>query len=238
MYCKKCGKELRDIDNFCLGCGTKIERNTVSKKYCKKCGRELREQDFFCLGCGTKIENKVSTNSVLPTKNVTPVNTYQASDKQPYFFDEAKNKILTYANLVLLILSMVFMLTETFSASIPELDLIQRATMFGQEDYTVGFTAFFVGLYIVAIISMLVSIFNEKTKRLILFIFPKIATIVSSFWFIVFYVSVFSAYKSEDYKVQFGPTITGWLYLITTVGVLILSFKISHNLKLKKRSER
>ena len=37
--------------NFCINCGTKLEKED---KFCTNCGTKLREEDKFCTNCGTE----------------------------------------------------------------------------------------------------------------------------------------------------------------------------------------
>ena len=38
MRCPKCGYENPNDSNFCISCGTKLEKQEDNTKVCKKCG--------------------------------------------------------------------------------------------------------------------------------------------------------------------------------------------------------
>lgn len=59
LVCQKCGNEVKESDNFCLKCGTKI--NVVSrKKMCSKCHRINKNESKFCEFCGNDLSDSVS----------------------------------------------------------------------------------------------------------------------------------------------------------------------------------
>lgn len=76
MFCKKCGNEQKNGENFCSKCGTPFLEESVSIKetdsngkkeekieaskvqYCKKCGRQQVNGQKFCLQCGTPYLDK------------------------------------------------------------------------------------------------------------------------------------------------------------------------------------
>lgn len=74
MFCKNCGKDVRDDYQFCWNCGTEIEikkteikkNDTViesSKKIqCKNCGNEVYENIDICPHCGTHLRIVVIKN--------------------------------------------------------------------------------------------------------------------------------------------------------------------------------
>ena len=50
IICKKCNYENELDATFCIGCGSKIEREDI----CSKCGAALSENQIFCKKCGSK----------------------------------------------------------------------------------------------------------------------------------------------------------------------------------------
>jgi uncharacterized membrane protein YvbJ len=72
IQCKKCGFLNDDDDNFCLKCGSKIERfsNEIQnqraqqkggKLLCAACGGENDEDNIFCCKCGSKLGSEQKT---------------------------------------------------------------------------------------------------------------------------------------------------------------------------------
>lgn len=60
MKCIKCGQELAENANFCMFCGSEVE------KKCNNCGQELPVNALFCPICGTKVSTKIKTTNTVP----------------------------------------------------------------------------------------------------------------------------------------------------------------------------
>lgn len=59
MYCGNCGKELKEDANFCIYCGTKVERYEPPKpttQNCWNCGEVNTEEAVYCESCGNKLK--------------------------------------------------------------------------------------------------------------------------------------------------------------------------------------
>lgn len=53
MYCKSCGHELAENEEFCSGCGAK---RGAGKTYCENCGERVDESATVCPHCQAKIQ--------------------------------------------------------------------------------------------------------------------------------------------------------------------------------------
>lgn len=71
MFCKNCGKDIRDDSQFCWNCGTKAEikkdepaviEDTPKKIKCKNCDSEIYENADVCLHCGIRLRIIVVKN--------------------------------------------------------------------------------------------------------------------------------------------------------------------------------
>jgi ribosomal protein L40E len=51
MRCKNCNAQLVDGANFCMECGTKVEKDI----FCSQCGQKLPETAKFCYKCGARV---------------------------------------------------------------------------------------------------------------------------------------------------------------------------------------
>lgn len=49
MYCPHCGKEIKDGNQFCSFCGSKI---VLPRSHCPNCGASIDENTQECLACG------------------------------------------------------------------------------------------------------------------------------------------------------------------------------------------
>ena len=52
-FCINCGTKLEKEDKFCTNCGTEVRKEN---NYCTNCGAKLEKEDKFCTNCGTKID--------------------------------------------------------------------------------------------------------------------------------------------------------------------------------------
>ena len=60
MFCKKCGKEVRQEAVFCPNCGAPVSRfNLTGKIFCKHCGARIAAGNSFCSNCGNPIEQSI-----------------------------------------------------------------------------------------------------------------------------------------------------------------------------------
>lgn len=71
MFCKNCGKEIKDESQFCWNCGTKVEikkeepvllEETPKKIECKNCGKEIYENADVCPQCGIRLRIVIIKN--------------------------------------------------------------------------------------------------------------------------------------------------------------------------------
>lgn len=84
MYCVKCGNELREKEQFCSNCGTKVGY----------------------------VPNRMNLN--FSTDDIKNKFTEMKSNFVSSVADTGKNKVLLLANIALLLISFIFSLTETF----------------------------------------------------------------------------------------------------------------------------
>ena len=69
MFCKNCGKEIREDSQFCWNCGTKIEikkdepvTDSIKKPQCKNCGNDIYEKADVCPHCGIHLRIVIIKN--------------------------------------------------------------------------------------------------------------------------------------------------------------------------------
>lgn len=77
MFCEKCGKQVKDGQKFCDGCGADLEAQrsagtgtaSVAAEMhvcCPKCGKQALDEDKFCTGCGASLEGVTPIPVVAP----------------------------------------------------------------------------------------------------------------------------------------------------------------------------
>lgn len=75
MFCKNCGREIRDDSQFCWECGTKVEAKKEESKeepvtidispkkiHCKNCDNEVYDKVEVCPHCGIRLRIVVVKN--------------------------------------------------------------------------------------------------------------------------------------------------------------------------------
>lgn len=72
LVCQNCGYENKNTMKFCINCGTKLEKETISvekeeteNRFCEECGHPVKPGEVFCENCGNKIlkEEKIEEES-------------------------------------------------------------------------------------------------------------------------------------------------------------------------------
>lgn len=60
VMCTKCGAYNRNINKFCVGCGTPIVvEPAVESKTCPVCGTNIDDNAIFCVKCGRPLKNEM-----------------------------------------------------------------------------------------------------------------------------------------------------------------------------------
>ena len=70
--CTNCGKEIIPGKQFCIHCGTKVNKPDALK-YCTHCGTLIKDFGKFCTVCGIPVSNSPA--------NITGENTQTATAK-------------------------------------------------------------------------------------------------------------------------------------------------------------
>ena len=58
MFCRLCGTEVQDGEEFCEECKNSVKDVESKTKYCTKCGERKKGLENFCLKCGARLEEK------------------------------------------------------------------------------------------------------------------------------------------------------------------------------------
>lgn len=79
MLCKKCGAENNIENNFCINCGTRLEKTEQSEvTVCIACGTTNDVSNNFCISCGRNLKTMSSGNS----EEFTPAHQTKSSSKK------------------------------------------------------------------------------------------------------------------------------------------------------------
>lgn len=197
--------------------------------FCSKCGSELKNREQLCPNCGT-----ISGG----TDNSEDLNT-SAKELRSNFtlgtVDLGKNRVLILANIALLILSLLFSFTNIFKVN----------AIFGM---SAGMSLFeyaeikpiYLILYLIAIIILMIPLLFKKAWSPKFFLPTKIVTILSLLYFLLFLFIGLDEVDSSGYGsiAEFNLSVTGWLFVITTIGALGLAYKNTVNLKKQRKVQK
>lgn len=204
--------------------------------FCSKCGNELKDGEQFCSKCGTKARTTGNTvNFNISTEDMKNKSVEMKENLITGVADLGKNKVLILGNIALLILSLIFSFTDIFKFE----------TVFGDKQglslvEDVGMTPIYLILYIAAIAVLLIPVLFKKVWSSKFFLPTKIVTVLSMLYFLLVLSLGLSELNSNEYGsyVEFSLSVTGWLFVITTVGAMILSYKNAFDLKKLKARQK
>lgn len=197
--------------------------------FCSKCGNELKDGEQFCSKCGTKAGTTGNTvNLNISTEDMKNKAVEMKENLITGVADLGKNKALILANIVLLIFSLLFSFTDIFKIETVFGDLQGLSLV---ED--VGMKPIYLILYIAAIAVLLIPVLFKKVWSSKFFLPTKIVTILSMLYFLLVLSLGLNELNSNEYGsyAEFSLSVTGWLFVITTVGAMILSYKNTFDLK-------
>lgn len=204
--------------------------------FCSKCGNELKDGEQFCSKCGTKAGTTGNTvNFNISTEDMKNKSVEMKENLITGVADLGKNKVLILGNIALLILSLIFSFTDIFKFE----------TVFGDKQglslvEDVGMTPIYLILYIATIAVLLIPVLFKKVWSSKFFLPTKIVTVLSMLYFLLVLSLGLSELNSNEYGsyVEFSLSVTGWLFVITTVGAMILSYKNAFDLKKLKARQK
>ncbi len=178
--------------------------------FCNKCGNEIKENDLFCTKCGARVGlNGSSANAPIDNVRIKSLET---------------NTILSIiSNAVLLILSLVFSMTDVFNVN-GILGVSEGMSMFQD---MIGTGIFFGFAYLLSAAALVIPWILKKNWHHRLFLPAIIVTILSLIWFLFVLLIGAIEVSSSDLGslAEFALSATGWLYIVSTITSLIISFK-------------
>ncbi len=236
MFCTKCGSKIALSENFCKVCGAKVTAQ------CPQCGNRLENNEKFCTKCGTQVGTQVAKQvaaptAVAPTVTTTaPVQQGNSDTSASDFFQEQKKFL--WANVILLALSLILSFTkvvgiraEFFGLSASE----STSLTFSETEYAGVISLIFIAAYLPAIICIILPLLstNKNNWSPAIFIPTKIVTILSFCWFLMILLILIAEGKDDFLSsiVTINISVSGWLYVFSTIGALVLAFKNSNALK-------
>lgn len=204
--------------------------------FCSKCGNELKNGEQFCPKCGTKSGTTGKPiNLNISTEDMKNKAIEMKSNLISGVVDLGKNKVLVLGNIALLILSLIFSFTNTF-----KVDAILGVSEGMSLVEDVGMKPIYLILYLTAIIVLMIPLLFKKAWSPKFFLPAKIVTILSSLYFLIVLFIGLDEVDSSGYGsiAEFNLSVTGWLFVITTIGALVLAYKNTFDLKKLKESSK
>ena len=213
--------------------------------FCSKCGKELKDGELFCSQCGTRCGTTGNSMNIstgdMKNKAIEMKNNFVSG-----VADLGKSKTLIFGNIILLFLSLIFSLTKVFKVD-AILGMSQGMSMFvdiesvkemdGFKDMA-GVKSFALIFYLFAILMLVFPLLLRREWSTKFFLPTKIVTIATLVWFLFVLFTGLSELDSSEYSslAEFNLSGTGWLFLVTTAGALILAYKNTVDLKKLKKS--
>lgn len=195
-------------------------------KFCSKCGNALQETERFCAKCGAPVDtapyNPVAEAPVQPVAQPVAAAPAQTNNLGLFY-------VIT---LGLQVLQLILWFCKTFQASAMGIsNSVSTHEAFVSDDMgfisTVAIILSIVGLLVTALPVLLKT--TSKRNALVI---PKITILWSTVWFIIYWMALSS--RASDYSsfgMSAGPTFAGVLFLIVSLAVIVMLFKITADAK-------
>ena len=197
--------------------------------FCVKCGKELSNNEQFCPECGTKTGAKESSSGInISTDNVKE-NALKLKDNfLSAYADLGNNKFLLLAEIVMLLLNMIFCGTTMFIIEAP-LGSGESSSLFEMaEEIIAGSTTFIVIGYILSAVCILLPVLLKKAWKAIYFLPSKIINI---FMAAIYSFSLFACIhgvNTHEYSeyIEFSLSATAWFFMMLSVAAIFFAFKL------------
>lgn len=203
---------------FCTNCGAKIANEQAA--FCSQCGAQRR-------AASVSASSTASSAPVVQRKREKIVRSVPASSIKKW------NLFSYFGCLILCLISMF-------------LDIF-KAELLGMVDYRIGDSKFSSSsfllicsiLFLIAFAGLaLFPIMNQHNFRRVYFLPSKIYGFVYLLLLLGVWLSAISDAKRYEGLVQIGLSIGGWLFALAHIGVLVISFGISFDIKRLTKAQR
>lgn len=191
-------------------------------KFCSKCGNALQETERFCAKCGAAVEaapyNPVTEAPVQPIAQPVAVASVQANNLSLFY-------IIT---LGLQVLQFILWFCKTFEGSSYFVSQSISTPVALETAELGGVSVVAIILSIIGILVTALPVVMQTTSKRNALVVPKLTVLWSTIWFIILWMAMAS--QSNAY-VSAGPTFAGVLFLLVSLAIIVLLFKISATAK-------
>ncbi len=202
--------------------------------FCKKCGNQLGENEPFCPKCGTKVGQ--SGNGAVQLDAIKDKAGQVTSKALNSANSLGKNAPLLFITIGTLILSFILSFTKLlkydfgilgyFTSDLPQLNSFGGVSSIWAVFHSI--------LYIAAIIVVIFPFFTTKIWNPGRFALQIVTGFITLLSFLILY-GVQEGVASDACSISFA----GWLFLLSTIAMLVLSFiMISHTKRGKRAREQ
>ena len=209
--------------------------------FCKKCGKEIDDGAIYCNFCGTNLAKK--TYSDVSAKEILNGFFQKAID---FLAPLGENKKMFISTVILLALNPILSLfncikvSENITGSRIISESVSVFDFFTEFAKELPFINVLVIIGIIAIVFaeylLLLPLIKKTTHNSKNFIVTKIISVTAVLFIILFYIIFFMAVKNKAY-VKVTLTFSGWLLLIESIALVIVSFKTSSAITKRKELE-
>ncbi|MDR0287521.1 MAG: zinc ribbon domain-containing protein [Clostridiales bacterium] len=207
--------------------------------FCGKCGTQIEEGGRFCPNCGTAVE---IVQQAAPVQCSVGVSDGVGSNLKESLSSLGENKNLFIAGLVMLTINAFWGVIETFKLS----DNLTGGNLVSESmslhyflaQSGVGFlTIISILIVLLSAVFMFLPILKKQEYKAKNLLFAKIMSICSLAFFLLCVIILIAYTASEGQgMVKFGLTLGGWFFLIETIALVIVLFRLAS--KLKKSNEQ
>lgn len=174
--------------------------------FCAKCGKELGENEKFCSACGTMAGS--SGNSVNQQFSTAGI----SANMKTAVSELGKSTVFYFVNLGLVFLSFIFLLFNPFT--------YRSGVTIGMFGGSVFVKVMFILFHLAVLVVLLLPMFIGKKWKYYYILPSSVFSLFSLLWLISSYSFLHSSIGMLGSVLL---SISGWLYVLLTLGALVLS---------------
>lgn len=196
--------------------GNKSAQNGSPASFCTKCGKEIKNGSGFCTHCGAQIKGPTASSASTQPLQTAAAKVSPAVKSGMNWLSGNSAVVVPLAKAVAFVI-MIFL----WFSKLVSLSVLGSTLEFSMLDMSEGAEWLPYLTAVILVIGAVCSIFPGISRKLNI---PMLASGWTAFWFIG---SVLTASKQlgeySSYEPEFTVTFAGWLLIILSVGMLVLT---------------